>query len=165
MPPAIGKIVRKMMAKNPEDRFQSARDVRLQLLWCAESPSELTPRSAIPPPPKTVARFLPWGIAALLALALGSAFFFLKHEQPTVQYTTIASREGVLQAARFSHDGQTVVYSGIWENEPPQVFTARLGSPESRALGIPSATLASVSSLDELAALTADYREQQLSNA
>jgi serine/threonine protein kinase/Tol biopolymer transport system component len=150
-PPSFERLVNTCLAKNPDDRLQSARDVRLELLWCAEAPSQVVPLST--PPPKTIARVLPWAIAALLALALGSLPFFLNHQQSAPQYTTIASREGVLQAARFSHDGQTILYSGRWEGEPPQLFTAHLGSSESRALGIPSATLASVSSSDQLAVI------------
>jgi Tol biopolymer transport system component len=65
----------------------------------------------------------------------------------------VSYREGILQAARFSHDGQTIVYSGQWEGETQQVATARVGSPESRPLGIPSATIAAVSPSDELAVL------------
>jgi eukaryotic-like serine/threonine-protein kinase len=151
-PPSFERLVNTCLAKSPDDRFQPARDVRLELLWCAEAPAQVVPRSATPPP-KTIARLLPWAIAAALALALVSVPFFFKHHQPAAQYTTIACREGVLQAARFSTDGQTILYSGRWEGESPQLFTARLGSSESRALGIPSATLAGVSSSDQLAVI------------
>jgi hypothetical protein len=70
-----------------------------------------------------------------------------------VQYTRVTFRDGNLQAARFSHDGRTVVYSGEWEGEPRQIATYRVGRPESRDLGILSATIASVSSSDKLAIL------------
>src|SRR6266481_4156381 len=75
------------------------------------------------------------------------------HDNSAVRYTRVTYREGNLQAARFSRDGQTIVYSGGWEGEPPQVAIARLGSPESRPLGIPPAGIAAVSSSDELAVL------------
>jgi serine/threonine protein kinase len=65
-PPSFERLANTCLAKNPDDRFQSARDVRLELLWCSESPSQVVSQSA-PPPPKTIARFLPWAIAALLA--------------------------------------------------------------------------------------------------
>ncbi len=63
----------------------------------------------------------------------------------------VSFREGLLHAARFSHDGQTIVYSGEWEGELPDVTAARVGSPESRSLSIPSGTIAAISSSDELA--------------
>ena len=56
----------------------------------------------------------------------------------------VGFRAGTLQNARFSHDGQTIIFSGEWEGGPPQVSTTRIGTPESRALSIPSATLATI---------------------
>ena len=150
-PASFERVVSTCMAKSPDDRFQSARDVRLELMWSGEAASQIVPRSTASP--STVARILPWAAAALLALALGAVLLFFKRPSPAAQYRTVAFRSGILQAARFSHDGQTIIYSGRWEGEPPQVQTARLGSPESRALGIPSSTLASVSSSDELAVI------------
>jgi eukaryotic-like serine/threonine-protein kinase len=63
----------------------------------------------------------------------------------------VTFREGTLFGARFSQDGQTIVYSGRWEGEPMQMSVARVGSPESRLLGIPLAEVASISSSNELA--------------
>lgn len=54
---------------------------------------------------------------------------------------------------RFTADGQTVVYSAAWGSRPAEIFLARVGSPESRPLGIPGANLLSVSSTGELAIL------------
>ncbi|MBZ5580819.1 MAG: hypothetical protein LAQ30_01205, partial [Acidobacteriia bacterium] len=48
-------------------------------------------------------------------------------------------------------DGRTIVYSAIWEDEPAEVFTARLESPESRPLGFPGAGLLGISHSGELA--------------
>src|SRR5215831_5526867 len=38
-PPALDRIVKTCLAKDPEDRFQTAHDARLQLQWIAESSS------------------------------------------------------------------------------------------------------------------------------
>ena len=38
-PPAFEHVVNTCLAKNPEDRFQTAHDVRLELKWTAEEPS------------------------------------------------------------------------------------------------------------------------------
>src|SRR5208337_2890445 len=105
---------------------------------------------AASPAAKTAAKILPWALAAIIALVAGVAFLLTRHAQPQIYYTTVTFREGILQAARFSHDGQTIIYSGKWEGEPPQVATARVGSPESRPLGIAPGAIASVSSSDEL---------------
>jgi eukaryotic-like serine/threonine-protein kinase len=153
-PPGFERVVITCLEKNPDDRFQSARDVRLALKWIAEGRSDYVVQSETAAP-KSVTRNLPWAIAAILALVLivGGVIFFPGNNKLDPQYTTVTYREGELGAARFSHDGQTVVYSGEWEKEPRQISTYRVGNPESRNLGIPSATVADLSSTDQLAIL------------
>jgi serine/threonine protein kinase len=149
-PAALDRVVKRCLAKDPEERWQSARDLEVELKWIAEGSSQSKPRVATPAS-KMAARIVPWAIAALFALALGGELFLAKSGKPDVQYTTVTFREGKLDTARFSHDGQTIVYSGEWEGNPRQIAMYRVGSPESRDLGIPSATVASVSSSDQLA--------------
>jgi serine/threonine protein kinase/Tol biopolymer transport system component len=151
-PAALDRVVTRCMAKDPDDRWQTARDLEVELKWIAEGSSQVTQRAATPAP-KKAARIIPWGIATLFALALGGLLFLGKQGKPDAQYTTVTYREGILEAARFSHDGQAIVYSGEWEGNPRQIAMYRVGSPESRDLGIPSATVASVSSSDQLAVL------------
>jgi Tol biopolymer transport system component len=147
-PPAFEHVVNACLAKNPDDRFQTAQDVKLEMKWIAESPAPIAPGQAA----KGSSRLLPWAVAttAIVLLAAVALGLLLRHS-PQPHYRMVSFREGVLQAARFSHDGQTIIYSGQWEGDDPQVATARVGSPESRPLGIPSATIAAVSSTDELA--------------
>ena len=39
-PPALDRVIRTCLAKDPEDRFQTAHDVKLQLQWIAEGGSQ-----------------------------------------------------------------------------------------------------------------------------
>jgi serine/threonine protein kinase len=149
IPAAFERVVNTCLAKNPDDRFQTAHDVRLALTWIAEDPSRLTPQSAAPAA-KSWWGALPWAISTIVVVLAVSAILLMRRERPAVHYTNVSFREGTLLGARFSHDGQTIVYSGRWEGEPPQVSIARVGSPESRPLGI-SAEIASISASDELA--------------
>ena len=137
-PPAFEHVVKTCLEKNPDDRFQSARDVRLELKWIAEGADQLTAPSATPAAktaPKTSSR---GAAAAILALVAGGALLLTSRERSQPRFTNVTFRDGTLQGARFSHDGQTIIYSGEWEDEPPQVAVARVGSPESRPLGIPA---------------------------
>ena len=64
-PPALDRVVRTCLAKDPEERWQSARDVGLELRWIERSAESGTE----PARPKKSALFLPWAIAALSVLA------------------------------------------------------------------------------------------------
>jgi Tol biopolymer transport system component/predicted Ser/Thr protein kinase len=154
-PPGFEHVVNACLAKNPDERFQSARDVRLELKWIADGGSQIAALPQIPTAKSASANL--WravaAVAALAAVILASLVFLLRRPQSLPKYTTVSFREGILQCARFSHDGQTIVYSGAWEGDPPQVTAARVGSPESRSLEIPSGTIAAISSNDELAVL------------
>src|SRR6266852_3912351 len=66
-PPALDRVVKTCLAKDAEDRFQTAHDVKLQLQWIAEGGSQ----AGLPAP--AVARRksrerLAWGIAATAIL-------------------------------------------------------------------------------------------------
>jgi serine/threonine protein kinase len=148
-PAAFERVVSSCLAKNPDDRFQTAHDVGLELEWIAEDLPQLRAPSA-EKTGKFSAKALPWIVTAVVLVA-GGALFLRQRERPIAHYTNISFRDGTLLGARFSHDGQTIVYSGRWEGERSQISVARIGSPESRPLGIPSAEVAAVSSLDELA--------------
>ena len=52
--------------------------------------------------------------------------------------------------ARFAPDGQTIVYSAWWEGKPQELFSSRVGSPESRSFGL-AADILSISSRAEMA--------------
>src|ERR1700680_3790401 len=71
-PPALDRVLRKCLAKDPDERWQTARDQKGELQWIASASSEAT---AVP---ATVARrrFLPL-IAAMLTLAIGAGSWWL----------------------------------------------------------------------------------------
>ena len=150
LPPALDRVVRACLQKNPEDRFQSARDVRLELKWISETAAEPVAATA----EKVRSRpILPWVVATAALILAAGLFFFIPRKLPFPRYRMVGFRAGTLQNARFSHDGQTIIFSGEWEGGPPQVSTTRIGTPESRALSIPSATLASISPSNQVAVL------------
>jgi Tol biopolymer transport system component len=75
-PPALDRIVRTCLAKDPEDRWQTARDMALQLRWLLEAGShpEIAPR---PVAGRGLRQTIPWavaGLALVLLLAILLAF-------------------------------------------------------------------------------------------
>ena len=149
-PVAFERVVSSCLAKNPDERFQNAHDVRLDLEWIAEDFPQLTARQ---PAQVEKSRFkiLPWATTAAVVLLAVGAIFVAQRKKPAPRYMSVTFREGTLSGARFSRDGQTIVFSGRWEGEPAQMSVARIGSAESRSMGIPAAEVASISSSDELA--------------
>lgn len=77
VPPALEHIVLECLAKDPEDRIQSAHDVGLQLQWIAESLSK-GPAPAAGLRRVRLRRGLPWAFAAL-AILLAAIAAFLAH--------------------------------------------------------------------------------------
>jgi serine/threonine protein kinase/Tol biopolymer transport system component len=150
LPVSLDRVINTCLQKNPDDRFQSARDVRLELKWIPETTAPPISPTSKQGPARSI---LPWALAAAAILAAVVVYFVASRKSPLPRYRMVSFRSGTLQNARFSHDGQTIVFSGEWEGSPPRVSTTRVGAPESRALDIPSATLASISSSDHVAVL------------
>jgi serine/threonine protein kinase len=67
-PPVLDRVVRKCLAKDPEERWQSARDLKDELQWIAEPAAETGVR--VPSPAPLYKRHLPWVLLAVTAAAL-----------------------------------------------------------------------------------------------
>src|SRR5262249_45134608 len=66
-------------------------------------------------------------------------------------------RRGTIAAARFSPDGQTIVYGGALEGKPVQLFTTPFDSTQSRPFGLDKTQLLGISSEGELARTLATF--------
>src|SRR6266852_1607987 len=64
-PPAFDRVVRTCLAKDPDDRWQTAHDIAVQLRWIAEGGSAVGPVPSIAARRAPAARILPWIVAAL----------------------------------------------------------------------------------------------------
>ena len=70
-------------------------------------------------------------------------------------FRQLTFRGAGISTARFAPGGQSVVYAAQWEGKPPELFTARLDSPEARSLGLSRAEILSISSAGQMALLVA----------
>ena len=68
-PPALDRLVRICMAKDPERRWQSAHDIGLQLAGMGEG----VPQAAASAAPAALGRWMPWAVAAVAAAVALSA--------------------------------------------------------------------------------------------
>jgi Tol biopolymer transport system component len=73
-PPALDHAIGRCLAKDAEERWQTARDVMLELKWIAEGKSQAG-ATALEVPHGKFGERLAWSVAALLTLGLGALMF------------------------------------------------------------------------------------------
>lgn len=155
--PALERLVNHCLEKNPDDRFQSARDLAFNL----EALSEISTLGAVQPAAAAARSLLSRPVLASLIAAVGLSLaglvvYFLARAaaRPQPQFQRLTFRSGTVYSARFAPDGQTIWYSATWQGAPIGVYSTLPGSPESRPLGLPEASeLVSISSGGQLALL------------
>jgi Tol biopolymer transport system component len=150
--PGLDRIVRHCLEKNPEERFESARDLAFDL----EALSGLsTPRASVEAQARPArAGRVPLLIGLAVALAGMAATYWAGKgagyvEPPSFHQLTF--RRGTISFARFAPDGQTILYGSAWEGRPVEIFVSRSGSPESRPFGLPGADILAISRNGEMA--------------
>ncbi|HLN58724.1 MAG TPA: serine/threonine-protein kinase, partial [Thermoanaerobaculia bacterium] len=153
-------IIDRCLAKDPEDRYGSTKDLARDLAALRDHASGISVSGVVQAAPR---RFRPsralFAGTALAAVVLAAATYFAgqriqarrDREAPPLVTQTLTFRRGFLTGARFAPDGQTIVYSAAWDGKPSEVFTTRVGSVESRPLGIFPAGILAISSAGEMA--------------
>ena len=70
-----------------------------------------------------------------------------------ISYQRLTFRRGTVYTAQFDPRGREVIYSASWDGRAPEIFATRPGTRASRALGVSSADVLSVSPSGEMASL------------
>jgi eukaryotic-like serine/threonine-protein kinase len=113
-PPALDRLVRGCLAKEPDTRIRTAHDVMLQLQWIAEGGSaSAAPVPALPA--RTSRERLAWlvaGVAGLAALALGAWPIVAPKPAPPATRFDVLAEPGAknIRWPRISPDGRTLAY-------------------------------------------------------
>jgi serine/threonine protein kinase len=161
VPPAIGRIVRHCLEKNPGERFQSARDIAFALESLAGPASESASLPIQPPVPTLRRWILPAALVATAALsiALGMAFERSRPREPgRVAFEAKTWDRQTITNARFGPDGQTIVFSAANAGSVPSLYVIPPGAVVPRPIGEPGTHLLAVSSKGEIAAITGARR-------
>jgi hypothetical protein len=142
--------IERCLAKEPTHRYENTRDLFLELKQLREHAPEIAtgPQVAIGAIEARVRqRSTMWLWLALVALVLAVGIYLArKIAAPTFQRLTY--RRGDISGARFSPDGQTILFSAQWSNQPTAIFSMRMGNREFRPLDLPEARILSISSGD-----------------
>jgi hypothetical protein len=153
-PPALDKLLRRCLEKDPGDRFQSARDVAFALEALSTGSMSESAGAVVPAGPS---RRWWWAGAGLLGAAVIAGLAFVAGRQaadrPPPTFKQLTFRRGWLDQARFAPDGRTIVYGAGWDGRPVELFQTRTDSPESRPLGLVHAKVLSISAQGQVAVL------------
>jgi serine/threonine protein kinase/Tol biopolymer transport system component len=152
VPAPLRWIVERCLAKEPEDRYASTKDLARELATVRDRLSETSGLSPAVSPlrrPRLAAL-----LATVLIAGLAGVFLLGKRlgDRPLPSFRRLTFRSGSVIGARFAPDGQTIVYTAGWASDPISIFSTRSGSVESRALA-PGARLLSISSTGEMLVL------------
>jgi hypothetical protein len=127
---AIRTLLRRCLTRDLTHRLHDIGDARIEIEEALAAPRE----EPIPPRRGMLGR---WPIAAALLVVAGAIALRLPSNAPaTPSYTQLTSRRGTILSARFAPDGQTIVYTAAWDGGSSQLYSMRIGSHESRPLGI-----------------------------
>jgi Tol biopolymer transport system component len=114
-PPAFDRIVQTCLAKDPDDRWQSAADVKRELRWIGEGSSSGVVPVVVRPRGRP---WLAWAVAAVATLAAAGIAFNSRRPREAVtepMLLTIVPPQRTLLTDSFeiSPDGRKLVFGGI----------------------------------------------------
>ena len=151
-------IVERCMAKLPEERYGSTRDLARDLQSVRDHLSQID--SAGDGAPLLMAAegrksrtWLSAGVALAFAALVASAYFLgTSARVPSLaSFHRLTYREGTIWSARFAPDGQTVVYGAAWGGGSIRIYSTRPEIPESAALALPPASVLAIAPSGEMA--------------
>ncbi len=152
VPAPLRWIVERCLSKQPEGRYGTTGDLARDLATVRDHLSETSGITGVATPDRQRRRLVPAVLsAATLALGLLAGRLLWKASVPSFpRFQQLTFREETIQTARFAPDGQTIVYGVVREAKPFDLFSTRVGSLESRALGL-NANILAISSTGEMA--------------
>jgi serine/threonine protein kinase/Tol biopolymer transport system component len=152
--PALERIVRRCLEKSPEQRFQSAKDLAFALealSGTSHSSAALAKTGTARRRPLTIA------VAALCGIAALAGAYFAgtrSGSSKRAKFERLTFQRGSIKGARFTPDGQNVIYSASWDGRPYEVFSSHIGDHNARPLDQKNAIVVGVSASGEIALLT-----------
>jgi eukaryotic-like serine/threonine-protein kinase len=142
-PPALDRVVKKCLAKEPEKRWQAASDVCDEVKWISESalPAAMPAANLAARTPK---RRVVWTAAAVaVAIALIAALVLYWPRTPSLEIHTVRFTIGPPEKGSFSPapmfltispDGSKLAFVAADASGKPQLWVRPLDSPAAQAL-------------------------------
>ena len=137
-PPALERVVRACLAKDPDQRIQTAHDVKLQLQWIAEGGSQ----AGVPAPVAARRRGrerIAWGVAGAAVLVAG-ALGALEWRRASVVAREmrfeirLPSNMNLAGPPKLSPDGFAVAFAATDSGSAQKLWVRRFDDPECHPL-------------------------------
>lgn len=148
VPAPCQKIVQHCLEKDPENRFQSARDLSFALTTLVQTSGRSTRLRRL----TARARAIPWALTALFLVA--TVLLLVKRWQTEIlspSYRRLTYEQGTVYSARFSPGYRDIVYGAAWNGKPIQLFSTVADSLLSQPLNVTDGKLLAISHTGELA--------------
>jgi serine/threonine protein kinase/WD40 repeat protein len=142
-PPALDRVVKKCMAKDRDARWQTATDLCGDLKWISEGDTSVA--ALHEPPPKNLARVLPWALAGVSTLILAAMIITntLRTQRSLTRSSTMRFvvalppmdrlPQGINPNLALAPDGSRLVYVAN-HGDSTQLFVRSIGRFEAAAI-------------------------------
>ncbi len=149
IPVSFQQIMRHCLEKEPENRFQSARDLAFALETLSNASGVRKPSPVLSGPKSQLLLATVAGMVLLAAILLLWNPWRQKSQSPTYQRLTF--EQGTVYSARFAPDFRAIVYAAAWNGKPLQLFSTIGDSLLTQPLNLNDANLLAISRTGELA--------------
>ncbi len=136
-PPGLDRLVRACLAKDPEERIQTAHDAKLQLQWIAEGGSQ----AGVPAPVAVKRRhrestaWVLFALAAVTAAALGALQLVPRpRPNPVIFELTPPRQVGAVDLPRISPDGRLLAFNAIDSSGTTGIWVRPMNSLDAQRL-------------------------------
>ncbi len=142
-PPALDRVVKKCLAKDPDDRWQSAGDLRDELKWISEAGSQAGVAAPVVAHRRSRER-IAWALAATacaaLLVAAALVFVYLRPylNQPKPSVTrflfSLPSEDATWGAVSLSPDGRLLAFTALTKDGTRQLWLRALNNVAAQPL-------------------------------
>ena len=153
LPRDVGRILRRCLAKDPEERYQTAKDLRNDLrslkedldtgvLERVQTPSHISRTTVLPAPTSRVRSTAVFALGAVAVLAVAGGWWYSRGSAPsaTAAFSNITMRRltntGAASLAAISPDGRYVVHvdggfakPGLWMRQASTASSVQIMPP------------------------------------